>query len=157
MNYPTLPAQPVKPAAFLAEKYCANWRDHVCTGTEVDPPTGLQVRWRPEGSRCLLAAGKRCPFFEASVLPMEQWDWKNPSEGVAFKNAAHQYRIQIIKEKASQPAIRRCSDCQKNTIGPRQRFCAECKAKRRRATKTSSQQQRRKKLSAVGHLRKNGS
>ena len=88
---------------------------------------------------------------------MEHWNWKNPSEGTAFKNAAHQYHIQAIKEKASQPSIRQCPDCQKNTIGPRQRFCGECKSKRRTVTKTASQQQRRKKLSGVGQLRKNGS
>ena len=109
MNYPTLPSQPVKPvsgnrAAILAEKYCCNWHNHVCVGTEVDLSTGLQARWRPEGSRCLLADGKRCPYFEQSVLPMERWDWKNPSEGAAFKNIAHTYRIQIVKEKTSQPA-----------------------------------------------------
>jgi hypothetical protein len=165
MNYPTLPSRAVKPvsdlsptrAAILAEKYCCNWHNHVCVGTDVDLSTGLQVRWRPEGSRCLLADGKRCPYFEASVLPMEHWHLKSPLEGAAFQNAAHQYRIRIVKEKTSRPAIRRCPDCQKNTIGPRHRFCGECKSKRRTVTKTTSQQQRRKMLSDVGQLRKNGS
>ena len=49
MSHPTFPSQPVKPVrairvAILAEKYCCNWHNHVCVGTEVDLPTGLQVQ-----------------------------------------------------------------------------------------------------------------
>jgi hypothetical protein len=129
----------------LAETYCANWIRHgTCVGTDINLKTGRQSRWRPEGSPCLVSEGKRCPYLEASVLPMAGWKWKSSLEGTAFQNAVHHYRIQIVKEKTSQPIIRKCPDCQENTVGPRQRFCGECKAKRKTATETTSKRKWRK-------------
>ena len=143
---------------LLARDHCANWIGHgTCVGTDIDLKTGRQIRWRPEGSPCLVSEGKRCPYLEGAVLPMENWKWKGALEETAFRNAVHQYRIQIVKEKPSKPVIRKCPDCQQNTVDPRERFCGECKVRRRTATKTSSQQQRRKKQSGVGQLTKNGS
>ena len=106
MNYPTLPSQSVNPvsgnrAAILAEKYCCNWHNHVCVGTEVDLPTGLQVRWRPEGSRCLLADGKRCPYFEQSVLPMEKWQCQ------IWVRIAGEYPVRRIASKLKVPGTKK--------------------------------------------------
>jgi hypothetical protein len=86
----------------LAETYCANWIRHgTCVGTDINLKTGRQSRWRPEGSPCLVSEGKRCPYLEASVLPMAGWKWKSSLEGTAFQNAVHHCRIQIVKEKTS--------------------------------------------------------
>ena len=88
MNYPTLASQPVKlangnlprQAAVLAEKYCCNWHNHVCVGTEVDLSTGLQVRWRPEGSRCrrLKPAGRN--LIDCSVRTLISYDIRDHKE-----------------------------------------------------------------------------
>ena len=123
----------------LAEKHCSNWcRGDLCVGTDVDLPSGRQIRWRSEGSRCLLADGKRCPYFEQSVLPMEDWQWKNPSEGTVFKNATHEYRIRLMTERKAGRAIRRCPNCRKNTVRPPAKFCDMCEADRRRAAHRAS-------------------
>ena len=125
--------------AQLAESHCANWcRGNVCVGTEIDLATGLQVRWRSEDSKCLLSEGKRCPYFESSVLPMEEWAWKHPSEGVAFKNACHQYRIRLMTERKARAVIRRCPNCKENTIRPPAKLCDVCEADRRRSAHRAS-------------------
>ena len=127
----------------LAEEHCANWcRGNVCVGTEINLATGLQVRWRAEGSKCLLSEGKRCPYFESSVLPMEEWAWKNPSQGVAFKNVAHQYRIRLMTERKARAAIRRCPNCRENTIRPPAKFCDLCEASRTATAKRTSKRTR---------------
>ncbi len=116
----------------LATRYCANCRNGICTGCQTNP-NGYQSRFRSEGSRCLLFGEKpcRCRYLEEFILPMASWTWKNQREGAEFKNAVHTYRICIVGEKGSNATIRRCPDCQQNTIGPRQRYCDECKARRR--------------------------
>ena len=89
----------MKSPSQLARTHCANWIGHgTCVGTDIDPKTGIQRRWRPEDSPCLVSEGRRCPYLEGSVLPMENWKW-NTGAGVAFANAANQYRIEIAKEK----------------------------------------------------------
>ena len=62
-----------------------------------------------------------------------------------FKNAVHTYRICIVGEKGSNATIRRCPDCQQNTIGPRQRYCDECKARRRTETQGTAKKKWRVK------------
>jgi hypothetical protein len=121
----------VKPLA-LAKHYCANYlADGSCIGTDFKP-NGDQFRFLPEGSRCLIACGQRCKYFEASVLPMDadSWEWTNPIEGKQFKQVANQYRR---KHSASGSGLatkqRRCPDC-KTLIGPRKRYCSICAAKR---------------------------
>jgi hypothetical protein len=144
----------------LARNHCANWIGHgTCVGTDVDLKTGRQSRWRPEGSPCFVTEVRRCPYLESAVLPMAaaSWNWKSSLEGTAFRNAADQYRIQIVKEKPSKPAIRKCPDCQQNTISLRQRFCGECKAKRKTTTETASKRKWREKQSRVQELVENGS
>ena len=129
--------------ARLAEEHCANWcRGNLCVGTDVDLPSGRHIRWRKEGSSCLLSDGKRCPYFESSVLPMESWAWKNPSEGVAFKNAAHQYPIRLMTERKAKAAIRRCPSCRENTVRPPAKFCDVCEATRIATAKRASKRNR---------------
>ena len=63
----------------LAENYCANWcRGNLCVGTEINLATGLQDRWRAEGSKCLLSEGKRCPVLR---------ELRSPDGGMALEES----------------------------------------------------------------------
>ena len=137
----------------LATGYCANCHNGICTGTQTNLD-GTQSRFLPEGSSCLLfgATPSSCAYLEEYVAPMAGWTWKNPREGALFGNAIAAYRIRFAGERPSDPAIRRCPDCRNNTVGPRQRYCEECKIRRRRTTMASAKRKRR----AVQQLTKNG-
>ena len=69
----------------LASEHCANWQAGKCTGTETHVD-GVETRFLPEGTRCLLAQGKQCRYFEVAVLPMEHWDWKSRRKAGSLPN-----------------------------------------------------------------------
>jgi len=116
----------------LAKEHCANCQNGICTGVDIQLD-GIAVRFLPEGSSCLLSQCQRCAYFEQSVLPMEKWDWKNPAEGRAFHGAADHYRM-MHPDSLTAAAKRKCPDCRKRALLPRQRVCGECSQKRKKTS-----------------------
>jgi hypothetical protein len=113
----------------LAKNHCANWLiDGACNGVDFKRPALKQIRFLPEGTRCLLALGKRCSYFETAVMPMKDWEWKDAEEGRKFKEGVNRYiRMHLRKETMPDlpPRERKCPDCG-NRIGFRMRYCADC-------------------------------
>jgi len=129
------PGSPPVAMAGIAKQHCANFgSEGICGG--VKPCTdGSQVRFLPEGARCLLLEGKGCGYFESNVMPMalESWEWKNPSEGKRFREAVDHYRRVHGEIKGLARRARRCPDCGE-PIGPRKRYCQKCAADRQKAS-----------------------
>src|SRR5439155_12852587 len=53
-----------------AKEHCANWNCGACLGMYYN--NDLSVDWSRYSprSRCVLADGKRCPYFEEVIIPM---------------------------------------------------------------------------------------
>jgi len=53
-----------------AKEHCANWNCGACLGMYYK--TDLSVDWSRHKPlpKCLLAEGKRCPYFENIIIPM---------------------------------------------------------------------------------------
>ena len=51
----------------IAQGQCANYKTGLCSGVTFDDAL-RPVRFRPEGSPCLIAEGQRCTHFENCVL-----------------------------------------------------------------------------------------
>jgi hypothetical protein len=78
---------------------------------------------------CSVQAGKRCGYFEKAVLP-------TGSSEIFSKYEAHCGLI----EPLVRPKVRLCS-CG-NVLKSRQRYCEDCRRKRRRATYRKSRQRK---------------
>jgi hypothetical protein len=133
----------------IAQNHCANWDGGLCTGIDFRAD-GSMFRFRPEGRRCLLSSHERCSYFETAVLPIgasKEWQQKYPREAAQFEEGAHFYRVHFGMPGPA-PVGRNCSDCGVQ-IGPRQRYCAQCRQKHRKATKTMSQRKWREKDGTV--------
>ena len=113
----------------------------------------------------MLASDQRCPYFEESVLPMEKRspkDWPNPKKWPtfgtyeAFQKAAQLYRLtpEIV---AVQSTDRKCPDCGKIFLKPRERCCAGCRVKRRRVTNATNQRNWQKARAHPNTVNENGS
>jgi hypothetical protein len=138
----------LRPVYRLAEAHCANWcRDGSCKGIDFDLQRGGRPFFNPAlGGRCLLALDKRCPYFEEAVLPMEtRREWPTPLQGEAFRKAARLYHSVFPETILVEPTTRKCPDCGKHQIGPRQRCCGGCRIRRARAKKTVRQRKWRQK------------
>ena len=135
--------------ASLAKHHCANWNHGICVGTQCQP-NGSHSRFLPESTNCLLLLGKRCAYFEQSVLPMAElsWEWKSSVAENTFKERADTYRRLHSGITGLHRNQRKCPDC-REPIGPRKRFCEKCSAKRRLQTFCASQQKKRKGASDV--------
>ena len=128
----------------LASEHCANWQAGKCTGTETHVD-GVETRFLPEGTRCLLAQGKQCRYFEVAVLPMEHWDWKVPAEGRQFAELAHKYRIRHQKF-LGETEKKKCAGCGKRVpMLKKEIFCHSCKAARKTEQDRESQSKSREK------------
>jgi hypothetical protein len=79
----------------LAAKYCANWKEGICSGIDFKAD-GTLFRFRNEGSDCVLKTCQRCSYFESAVLPMRKREWKNPTEARQFDEGIdHYFRLHI--------------------------------------------------------------
>jgi hypothetical protein len=138
----------LRPVYKLAEKYCANWcKGGICEGAEVDLKTGRHFRWRRAGCPCLLGLDQRCPYFEQSVLPMEQRkerDWPAFAEGEAFRKAARLYHSVFPETATVTPEVRKCPDCGKRSVEPKKQYCVQCRIRRRKATDSGNHRNWRK-------------
>ncbi len=154
-------AQKLRSVFYQAKTHCVNFcSDGTCLGTGVDLLTACHFRWQKAGSRCLLALGQRCPYFEESVLPMEkrgERDWPTFTQGKTFREAAQLYREAFPETVVVQPITRRCPDCGKHRIEPRKRYCAKCRIRRRKVTDTAKKRRWRNKGGQCPPVKQNGS
>ena len=124
------------PTQFAKEE-CANHQpDGSCLGIMINADLSTtQARPLP---KCLLAEGKRCPYFEQCVAPMADMA-SDPRRAAALQAAVAEYR-QATNQKA--PANRSCPDCGAALQKGKQR-CPKCAAFRRRAANRARQERRR--------------
>jgi hypothetical protein len=131
----------VTPLQF-AKAECANHQaDGSCLGATFDEqlrPTGCTPK-----AHCLLAVGKRCPYFEACVLPMAEFV-TDPKRAAALHTACVAYRRMTGQPVAPE---RKCPDCG-GAVRKKHRYCPDCAAKRRKDTLRTAQRERRQ--TAVG-------
>ena len=124
---------------------------------------------------CLLARGRRCGYFEESVLPIATQRLRlsrnpNPFKVMrggtmislpgakpiddtrivtAYRLVHRETRGTLIAEPDDDGiAKRRCPDCGA-ALGPRMRFCGACQVSRRRESARRQKAQKRGRLSAV--------
>jgi hypothetical protein len=138
------------PLQFVCEE-CANHQpDGSCLRVTIGDDLSIG-RAAPE-SRCLVADGQRCPYFEACLLPMADMAG-DPRRAAALQEAVAEYR-QITNQKA--PKARPCPDCGRPMQKGRQ-YCPRCAGARRKASNRTAQSRRRDP--AVGmsaEVQKNG-
>ena len=122
-----------------ARAHCANHQaDGSCLGIyykddlSVDPS-----KYRP-CSKCLLADGKRCGYFEEIIIPMRLEQPKD-AKSLASAVSAYQRRHQL------QSVTRFCPECGE-TREARQRLCADCRAKHRRETHQKYNSRRKREI-----------
>ena len=112
----------------LVRDECANHQpDGSCLGVMINEDLSM-TRADPK-PRCLLAEGKRCPYFEACVAPMADMA-SDPRRAAALQEAVAEYR-RMTNQK--QPRARPCPECG-GPLQPRRRLCPACARKRRTAT-----------------------
>ena len=89
------------------------------------------------GDACLVQTGQRCHHFEKVVLPT--------AGDIGLRESVHsQYRKHVglgdNGELGTEP-IRRCPDCRAE-LRPRQRYCDDCRKRRRRKSYQNSRSKR---------------
>jgi len=115
---------------------CANHQsDGSCLGATFDEqlrPTGCKPK-----PHCLIAEGKRCPYFEECVMPM--------AEIVTdAKRAAELHEAVVEYRRMTQPStqFKSCRLCQQPRL-PGKSFCPACAQRQRKATNREAQRRRR--------------
>lgn len=116
-------------ALQLVREECANHQsDGSCAGAMINDD--LSILCSIPQSRCLVAEGKRCPYFEECVAPMVNMVTV-PRRLAEIQEAVAEYR-RITKQKDT-PA-RPCPDCG-GSCQPRKRYCPNCAHAREKAAK----------------------
>lgn len=124
------------PLQFITSD-CANHEpDGSCRGIMIAPDLSMRV-CRPL-TRCLVAEGKRCQYFEDCVAPLADWT-SDPRLAASRQAAVAEYR-RLTKQ--GQDLTRQCPDCG-GPMKKRRRYCQECAAHRRKATFRISQSRTR--------------
>ena len=137
-----------------AKEHCANWDCGACLGMYYKDD--LRVDWsryQPLPT-CLLAEGKRCPYFEEIIIPMPM---SRETEAAIVradkKDKAVASYLKLHELSPSTPRI--CPDCNKEPLLRRRRVCESCRRRRRRQTKRSSKMgSRRRQLTSLLPTRK---
>jgi hypothetical protein len=125
----------------MAKAQCDCYQpDGTCLGITCDDKL-KPVRFRPEGSKCLLVEPvKRCQHFESSILPYNpedkdsRLDAKKKSE---WAEGSHAYRIATGYMAET---VRLCPQCRTSKIGIGRKVCDLCKAKNRRESQSKYHQ-----------------
>jgi hypothetical protein len=86
-----------------------------------------------EAETCSVKDGNRCQYFEAAVLP-------TAADIGQLERITKLYQKQIGIEQ-EHIEIRKCPDCQ-TELRPRERYCSDCKRKRRLETKRQTKRKR---------------
>jgi hypothetical protein len=139
-----------------AKEHCANWDGGACLGMYYK--NNLSVDWSRHNplARCLLADGKRCPYFEEIIIPMRMS--RETEAAIVRADKKDKAVASYIKLHKLSPLTRRiCPDCQKEPLLPRRRTCDACRRLRRRATKrTWKMRTRRGQLAPILPTEKGG-
>jgi hypothetical protein len=119
-----------------AKEHCANSDCGACLGMYYKDDLSVEwSRYSPRSS-CLLAEGKRCPYFEEIVVPMRiSRETAEAKARADKKDAAVQTYLdlhQLIPSKTN--AKRMCLGCRRAQVNGRQRFCQKCGLRRKRAS-----------------------
>ena len=137
----------------LAKKQCANYEDGgKCQGVWIYPDTLRIVSFRGAGRRCN-ADKCACPYFDASVLPLEDFA-ENGKLRASIGEARREYYLTtpdddhltdrqraIMGLPSKEPAPRKCRCGQ--PVGAKRRMCDRCKASKRRETMRKAMQRQR--------------
>jgi hypothetical protein len=119
-----------------AKEHCANWDCGACLGMYYKDD--LSVDWSRYSPRstCLLAEGKRCPYFEEIVVPMrisrETAQAKTRADKKDAVVQAYLTLHQLIPSETK--AKRMCLECRRVEVYGRERFCQKCRRRRKRAS-----------------------
>jgi hypothetical protein len=112
----------------LVRDECANHQpDGSCLGVVINEDLSI-TRAAPK-PRCLVAEGKRCPYFEECVAPMADMA-SDPRRAAGLQEAVAEYR-RMTNQK--QLRARPCPECG----GPLQKgkqYCPKCADRHRKAT-----------------------
>lgn len=119
----------------MANAECPNLNNGACDGMRFDdnlkPLPGKAL------DRCLLAADKRCDYFEECVMPMAAMV-SDPAKSKSYMDAADSYRILHRLSGVT----RQCPDCGR-PLPYRRRLCADCTRKHRRESTRNAVQRNR--------------
>lgn len=105
----------------FANEACSNYERGHCHGINILDDLRM-VRFRPEGSPCLLSSAQACRFFEQCVLPLAQRH-ELAKRRQEYAEAAHQYRMTSAAHGMS--VTRPCPQCGRS-MEPRHRLCPAC-------------------------------
>jgi hypothetical protein len=102
------------------------------------------LRYRPR-SKCLLAQGKRCRYFEEIVVPMKMSRETAEAKARADKKdtAVKVYLNAHNLGSDKRSAKRMCLDCHRVEVVGKSRFCHKCAEKRKRTSYRLSKRQSR--------------
>jgi len=119
-----------------AKEHCANWDCGACLGIYYKDDLSIDWSRHKPLPRCLLAEGKRCPYFEEIIIPMRM---SRETEAATVRADKKDKAVASYMKlhKLSPVTHRICPDCQKEPLLPRRRVCDACRRHRRRATKRS--------------------
>ena len=119
-----------------AKEHCANWDGGACLGMYYKDDLSIDWSRHKPLPRCLLAEGKRCPYFEEIIIPMRMS--RETEAAIVRADKKDKAVASYIKLHKLSPLTRRiCPDCQKEPLLPRRRTCDACRRQRRRKTKRS--------------------
>jgi hypothetical protein len=129
-----------------AKAHCANYQpDGSCLGIYYND--GLSVdrsRYRP-CEKCLLAAGKRCEYFEEIIIPMrmsrETAEAKTQADKKEAAVSAYLKPHKLIPSKTE--AKKMCKQCKRIEVGGIAKYCERCALKRKLAFTCKSKQSKR--------------
>lgn len=123
----------------MAKAQCDCYGPDGCLGITLRDDLTM-VRFRPEGSKCLLASNpvKRCQHFEAAITPYRP-DAKDTRTAARLQSewAEGSYAYRITTGYMAE-SIRICPQCRTAKISGGKKLCDECRAKNRRETKAKS-------------------
>ena len=127
----------------LVRDECANHQpDGSCLGVMINEDLSM-TRAAPK-PRCLVADGKRCPYFEACVAPMADMA-SDPRRAAGLLEAVAEYR-RVTKQGVD--LTRQCPDCD-GPMRKGRRYCPACAHKRRRDSYRAKNDRRRGLLTTV--------
>jgi hypothetical protein len=129
-----------------AKAHCANYQlDGSCLGIYYKDDLSVDhSRYRP-CSKCLLADGKRCEYFEEIIVPMRMSRETTEAKVQADKKdaAVNQYLYIHNLIRSRNGAKKMCLTCRRVEVEGKQKYCCKCAGKRNRASYRQSKRRLR--------------
>ena len=136
----------------LAQKTCANWiPGGICSGIWINPDLSLSamieeketesgIEFFHRGGDPCNVNEVRCPYFEQFIIPFVEKTKKHP-DIVSMEKAVATYKTKVMGQKN----IRHCTRCKRPVSGmrPNEKFCADCKQKRKQESWRKSKRRSR--------------